>query len=78
MASEHVEMEQVPLKSDTDKPATEGAQDESKADGQSATPFYSRSIITPHITIYRDGDENKDRTRDHDEISASVQSWQER
>jgi len=45
MASEHVEMEQVPLKSDTDKPATEGAHDETKAD-ETVTKTKSEHVIT--------------------------------
>jgi hypothetical protein len=43
MASEHVEMEQVPLKSDTDKPAgTDG--DETKT--EEATPKHKENVIT--------------------------------
>ena len=71
MASEHVEMEQVPLKSDTDKPA--GAEDghETKTEGlRGARKSQKR---TGH---YRD--RREEAARHHNEIQASLQPRQER
>jgi len=55
MASEHVEMEQVPLKSDTDKPATEGAHDESKADDTEKKPKSEHVITTKFRQVFSRG-----------------------